>query len=144
MSDEPGVPGADEPDAPGTEDEPTPPGMEEAEDNNATLPATASTAPQEGATTDDAVAGAIAGSADAPAVEGAAAYQYYDQQQATAAYPAYGEQYAGYDQYYGYWPGYSDTSGECPRSSPSRLLLLAIDTDMHSEALVPGTSIGSG
>ena len=105
MCDEPGVPGADEPDAPGTEDEPTPPGMEEAEDNHDASAATTSAAPQEGPVAD----GATAATTAAPSADAASTYQYYDQQ-ATAAYPGYGEQYAGYDQYYGYWPGYADAT----------------------------------
>ena len=108
MSDEPepGVPGADEPDAPGTEDEPTPPGMEEAGDTIEEPAATASAAaPQEGAVAD----GATVAATTAPSADAATAYQYYDQQ-ATAVYPGYGEQYTGYDQYYGYWPGYGDAT----------------------------------
>ena len=105
---EPGAPGADEPDAPGTEDEPTPPGMEEAEVGVLSVSAAA---PQEAVAPDGAT---VAAPVEA-SVDGATAYPYYSQAQTAAAYPGYGDQYAGYDQYYGYWPGYGDASGTSSR-----------------------------
>ncbi|KAL0037093.1 hypothetical protein WJX77_012595 [Trebouxia sp. C0004] len=107
---EPGAPGADEPDAPGTEDEPIPPGMEEAEVGETAVLSVSSAAPQEVAAPDGAT---VAAPAEA-SVDGATAYPYYSQAQTAAAYPGYGDQYAGYDQYYGYWPGYGDASGYDP------------------------------
>ena len=113
MSDEPAAPGADEPDAPGTEDEPIPPGMEDSEvADNAAEPVAVS-APQDAPADGEAAAAAAAA---APA-EGSTSYPYYAQQQTVSAYPGYGEQYAGYDQYYGYWQGYGDSSGKYAPSS---------------------------
>ena len=117
MSDDTAAPGADEPDAPGTEDEPIPPGMEESEQADASVEAAAVSAPQEAPT------GGEAGAAPAAAASADATYPYYAQQQTATSYPGYGEQYAGYDQYYGYWPGYGDASGTPTRSSRAALML---------------------
>lgn len=113
MSDEPVAPGVEEPDAPGTEDEPTPPGMEATEAQATTVkPEVVSSAPEQTTTAAEPVA------ADAvPATS--AAYPYYGQQQADGSY-SYDPQYAGYDQYYGYY-GYGTASGAHPFTFPCSL-----------------------
>lgn len=123
-----GAPGADEPDAPGTEDEPIPPGMEEAEVGETAVVSVSTAAPQEAVAPDGAT---VAAPAEA-SVDGATAYPYYSQAQTAAAYPGYGDQYAGYDQYYGYWPGYGDASGASSR--PTHCFILQGDhRRLHSE-----------
>lgn len=116
MSDEPEIPGgAEEPDAPGTEKEPTPPGMEETEAEVTAQPEVVSSAPEQ------ATAATEPAAADAAAVTTSAAYPYYGQQQADGSY-SYNPQYAGYDQYYGYY-GYG--SGAASGKHPVTFLTLA-------------------
>lgn len=111
---EPAVPGGgEEPDAPGTEEEPIPPGMEETEAEATTAqPEVVSSAPEQAAAAEPVAA-------DAAAAAASAAYPYYGQQQADGSY-SYDPQYAGYEQYYGYY-GYGSGTGKHP--VPLRLLV---------------------